>query len=149
MRVAYNLFTQRPKGELADFQALDGRRRSPATAMRCTATTAPAEMLVYSAADFEDFLEPRPELPADDGERALPRRAAAGGEALAVPHACDLRPDDRARTSTVFERVNREVPLDGLHWFIDHAETITPRSIERIAALGGGIAIQHRMAYPG
>jgi predicted amidohydrolase YtcJ len=53
------------------------------------------------------------------------------------------------RALTVFERVNREVPFDGLRWFIDHAETITPPSIERIEALGGGIAIQHRMAYQG
>ena len=28
-------------------------------------------------------------------------------------------------------------------------ETITPRNIERVKALGGGIAIQHRMAYQG
>src|SRR5262249_29678941 len=49
----------------------------------------------------------------------------------------------------VFERVDREVPFDGLHWIIDHAETITPRNIERVHALGGGIAIQHRMAYQG
>ena len=34
-------------------------------------------------------------------------------------------------------------------WFIDHAETITDRNIERIAALGGGIAVQHRMAFQG
>jgi hypothetical protein len=31
----------------------------------------------------------------------------------------------------------------------DHAETITPRNIERVKALGGGIAIQHRMAFQG
>jgi hypothetical protein len=36
-----------------------------------------------------------------------------------------------------------------LNWFFDHAETISDRSIDRIAALGGGIAIQHRMAYQG
>jgi hypothetical protein len=41
------------------------------------------------------------------------------------------------------------MPLKGLNWFIDHAETISYRSIDRIAALGGGIAIQHRMAYQG
>ena len=49
----------------------------------------------------------------------------------------------------VFERVDAEIPLDGLHWFIDHAETISDRNIERIRALGGGIAIQHRMAFQG
>ena len=53
------------------------------------------------------------------------------------------------RALNVFEAVNREIPLDGLHWFIDHAETIDARNIERVKALGGGIAIQHRMAYQG
>ena len=49
----------------------------------------------------------------------------------------------------MFERVNREIPFDGLHWFFDHAETVSEKSLERIAALGGGIAIQHRMAFQG
>src|ERR1700728_3251490 len=53
------------------------------------------------------------------------------------------------RALTVYEDVNREVPLKGLHRFIDHAETISQRNMERIAALGGGIAIQHRMAFQG
>jgi hypothetical protein len=39
--------------------------------------------------------------------------------------------------------VDREVPFDGLRWFFDHAETITDRNIDRVRALGGGIAIQH------
>jgi predicted amidohydrolase YtcJ len=54
-----------------------------------------------------------------------------------------------SRALDVYEAVNRDVPLSGLHWFIDHAETISRRNIDRIAALGGGIAIQHRMAYQG
>jgi hypothetical protein len=49
----------------------------------------------------------------------------------------------------VFEKVNRDIPFDGLHWMFDHAETITPRNIDRVRALGGGIAIQHRMAFQG
>jgi hypothetical protein len=36
-----------------------------------------------------------------------------------------------------------------LNWFFDHAETISDRSIDRIAALGGGVAVQHRMAFQG
>src|SRR5712692_1890845 len=54
-----------------------------------------------------------------------------------------------SRSLDVFERVNQDMPLDGLHWFFDHAETISERSMDRIAALGGGIAVQHRMAYQG
>ena len=53
------------------------------------------------------------------------------------------------RFLNVFEKVNRDIPFNGLHWFFDHAETITDRNIERVAALGGGIAIQHRMAFQG
>ena len=54
-----------------------------------------------------------------------------------------------SRFLDVFEAVNREVPFDGLRWFFDHAETVTERNLERIKALGGGIAVQHRMAYQG
>jgi predicted amidohydrolase YtcJ len=54
-----------------------------------------------------------------------------------------------SRFLDVFERVNAEIPFAGLRWFFDHAETITERNLERVRALGGGIAIQHRMAYQG
>src|SRR5207253_4766670 len=42
-----------------------------------------------------------------------------------------------------------DVPFAGLRWFFDHAETVTERNLERIKALNGGIAIQHRMAFQG
>ena len=45
--------------------------------------------------------------------------------------------------------MNREIPFDGLHWFFDHCETISDRNIERVRALGGGIAVQDRMAFQG
>nr|WP_163988941.1 amidohydrolase family protein [Pyxidicoccus caerfyrddinensis] len=54
-----------------------------------------------------------------------------------------------SRVLDVYEKVSREVPFDGLHWLIDHAETISERNIDRVRALQGGIAIQHRMAYQG
>ena len=53
------------------------------------------------------------------------------------------------RFLNVFEKVNRDIPFQGIHWFLDHAETISDQNIERVVALGGGIAIQHRMAYQG
>ena len=54
-----------------------------------------------------------------------------------------------SRALDVFEKVHRDTPIDGLNWFFDHAETISDKSIDRIAALGGGVAVQHRMAYQG
>lgn len=53
------------------------------------------------------------------------------------------------RALHVFEKVNKDIPFDRIHWFFDHAETITKKNIERVKALGGGIAVQHRMAYQG
>lgn len=47
------------------------------------------------------------------------------------------------------EELNEATPLDGLKWSIEHAETITPRNIERVKALGGGIALDAKMALHG
>jgi hypothetical protein len=53
------------------------------------------------------------------------------------------------RALNIYEEVSRDVPFDGLHWFFDHCETISDRNIERVKALGGGIAVQNRMAFQG
>ncbi len=45
--------------------------------------------------------------------------------------------------------MDAELPFDGLRWAIDHAETIRPDQIQRIQRLGGGVAIQNRMAFAG
>ena len=147
VRIAYNLFTQRPKGELADFQAWAGSVR-PGQGDAMYRHNGAGEMLVYSAADFEDFLEPRPELAGTMEEELFPVVRLLAQERW--PFRLHATYDQTiSRALDVFERVNSEVSLDGLHWIIDHAETITPRNIERVKALGGGIAIQHRMAYQG
>lgn len=44
------------------------------------------------------------------------------------------------------EKVNETVPLDGLMWSLEHAETISPENIERVRRLGGGIALDAKMA---
>src|SRR2546422_11069267 len=111
-------------------------------------TTLFRSMLVYSAADFEDFLEPRPELPArmEPDLKAVVRLLAEQRWPFRLHATYD---ETITRALDVFEAVDREVPLTGMHWFIDHAETISPRNIDRLPPLGGGIAIQHRMAYQG
>jgi len=47
------------------------------------------------------------------------------------------------------EEVNQKTPLDGLRWSIEHAETITPENIARVKKLGGGIALDGKMALHG
>lgn len=147
LRIAYNLFTQKPQAEKDDF-------------LRWTASTryqqgddyfrlnGGGEMLVFSAADFEDFRQPRPDMaPAMETELEAVVRVLAQNRWPWRLHA--TYEETISRALDVFEKVNADIPLTGLHWFFDHAETIQEKSIERIAKLGGGIAVQHRMAYQG
>jgi len=147
VRIAYNLFTQKPKGELEDFR----KWTSSVTLGQGDAMyrhNGAGEMLAFSAADFEDFLEPRPDLPAtmEDDLYPVVRLLAEKRWPFRLHATYD---ESINRALAVFERVNREVPFDGMHWILDHAETITPRNIERVKALNGGIAVQHRLAYQG
>ena len=147
VRIAYNLFTQKLKEELADFKHWTGsvKLHQGDDFLRHNGA---GEMLVFSAADFEDFLEPRPDLPQSMEDELEP----------VVRHLVEHRWPFRlhatynesiSRMLDVFEKVNRDIPFNGLPWFFDHAETITPQNIERVRALGGGIAIQDRMAFQG
>jgi predicted amidohydrolase YtcJ len=147
IRIAYNLFTQKPKGEKTDF--LNWTRTSKyKQGNDYFRHNGGGEMLVFSAADFEDFRQPRPDMPPEmEGELEEVVRILAQNRWPWRLHA--TYEETIARALDVFERVNRDIPLAGLNWFIDHAETITDRSMDRIAALGGGIAVQHRMAYQG
>jgi predicted amidohydrolase YtcJ len=106
------------------------------------------ENLVWSGGDFENFLQPRPDLkPVMESELEAVIRALVAARWPFRIHA--TYDETIERFLNVFERVNRDIPLAGLRWFFDHAETISERNIERTRALGGGIAIQHRMAYQG
>lgn len=147
VRLAYNLFTQRPKQELADFRTWVGMTK-PGAGNDFYRVNGAGEMLVFSAADFEDFLEPRPDLPASmEQELEVVVRLLAEHHWPFRLHA--TYDESISRFLNVFERVNQEVPFNGLRWFFDHAETISNHNIDRIKALGGGIAVQHRMAFQG
>src|SRR5262249_36922297 len=139
--------TQRPGGELDDFRRWVGMTR-PGAGSDFYRMNGAGEMLTFSAADFEDFLEPRPELPPSlEGDLPGVVRLLAENRWPFRLHA--TYDESISRFLDVFEAVNRDVPFDGLHWFFDHAETVTTRNLERVKALGGGIAVQHRMAYQG
>lgn len=106
------------------------------------------ENLVGDAADFENFLFPRPEL-SPVMEHQLKRVIK-----ILVHNRWPFRlhatyNESIIRFLDVIEKVNEETPLNGLTWFFDHAETVSEENLKRIKALGGGVAIQHRMAYQG
>jgi predicted amidohydrolase YtcJ len=147
LRIAYNLFTQKPQQELADFSSW-AKQVKPGQGDDTYRHNGAGEMLVYSAADFEDFRVARPEMPLgmESDLEPVVRLLAEQRWPFRLHATYD---ETISRALDVFERVNADLPLNGLNWFFDHAETITDRSIERIAKLGGGIAVQHRMAFQG
>lgn len=147
VRIAYNLFTQNPGGELADFQRW-GQTVSPYQGDGFYRHNGAGEMLVFSAADFEDFLQARPDMPDKmEGELKAVVRFLVEQRWPFRLHATYNETIDRALN--VFESVNEDVAFNGLRWFFDHAETVDKRNLERIKKLGGGIAVQHRMAFQG
>ena len=147
VRLAYNLFTQKPKEELKDFQRWTKMTR-PGEGDDFYRVNGAGEMLVYSAADFEDILYPRPEMPPvmEEELKGVIRHLAENRWPFRLHATYD---ETITHALNVYEAVNREAPFDGLHWFFDHCETISDRNIERVKALGGGIAVQNRMAFQG
>ena len=146
IRIAYNLFAQKAGSELQSYQEWT-QMTFPGDGDAYLQMNGAGENLTWSAGDFENFLEPRPDLlpkMEDELERIV--------ELLAEkkwPFRLHATYDESIeRFLNVFERVNAKQPFQ-TRFIIDHAETISERNIERIGALGGGIAIQHRMAFQG
>lgn len=147
IRLAYNLFTQKPKQEKEDFLrwTSENKYQQGDDYFRLNGA---GEMLVYSAADFEDFRVERPEMPPEmEPELEQVVRILVQNRWPWRLHATYDQTISRALD--VFEKVNDEMPIGDLHWIFDHAETVSEKSLERIARLGGGVAVQHRMAYQG
>ena len=93
----------------------------------------------FSRRRFRRLLQPRLDLPEGMEDELSGWRHwlnIAGRSRLHATH-----DESISRMLDVFEKVNRDIPFNGLHWFFDHAETITERNIERVKALGGGIAV--------
>ncbi|NUY81493.1 amidohydrolase [Flavobacterium sp. MAH-1] len=152
LRISYYLFAQQKGKELQDYEKwvyeTKINKNDNLFVANGYSEEGAGENLVASAADFENFLEPRIVL-SDEMEQDLEpiirllvknrwpfRLHATYGESI-------------ERMLTVFEKVNKEIPFDGLRWLFDHAETITPAQMERVKKLGGGIAVQFRMYFQG
>lgn len=147
LRLAYNLFTQSAGKEYEDFSKWT-QMTAPYKGDSLYRMNGAGEMLVFAGADFEDFLEPRPDL--DRVMEAQLKKVTTLLVQKRWPFRLHATYDESiTRFLNVFEEVNRDVPFENLRWFFDHAETISDRNIDRVRALGGGIAIQHRMAYQG
>src|SRR6202050_4847238 len=114
IRLAYNLFTQKPNAEKEDF--LNWTRTSKyKQGDDYFRNNGAGEMLVFSAADFEDFRVERPAMPPGmELELEAVVRVLAQNRWPWRLHA--TYDETISRSLDVFERVNRDIPLAGLHW---------------------------------
>lgn len=153
VRLPYYLFAQKKGTELADYTKwtgmveIDDHGHNGFNDVDYYVEGG-GENLVMDGADFENFLFPRPELP--------PTMEKNMKEVLSLlvkkqwPFRIHATYNESiTRFLNVIEDIDKETPLNGLVWFIDHAETVTDENLKRIKALGGGVAVQHRMAYQG
>lgn len=147
LRIAYNLFAQEKGSEYDDYERWT-KMVKPGDGDTMLRMNGAGENLVWSAADFENFLQPRPTL-AGEMEAELEKVTRLLVEKRWPFRIHATYDESIAHFLDIFERVDKDIPFDGLRFIIDHAETIRPASIDRIKALGGGIAIQHRMAFQG
>jgi len=151
VRISYDLFAQKGGEELNDYKRWTSQVK-PGHGDEMLRLIGAGENLAWAAADFEIFTEPRPDLVSSMEDQLTPivRLLAEARWPFRIHATYD---ESITRFLNVIEQVNREVPLQqsgsSLHWFIDHAETISDRNIDRIAAMGGGIAVQHRMMFQG
>lgn len=146
IRIAYNLFAQTAGNEYSDYERWL-QLTEPGAGDDMFRMNGAGENLTWSAADFENFLEPRPDLaPVMESELEPIVELLATNEWPFRIHATYDESIDRFLS--VFERVNGKTPFK-TRFIIDHAETVSERNIERIKTLGGGIATQHRMAFQG
>ncbi len=153
VRLPYFLFAQKKGSELQDFskwtQIVDIEHQHGNSVNEIEYhVEGGGENLVADAGDFENFLYPRPEFPAtmEGNLKAVIQLLVKNRWPFRLHATYD---ESISRDLNVIEEVNNETPLNGLLWFFDHAETVSETNLRRIKALGGGIAIQHRMAYQG
>lgn len=152
VRTSYYLFAQRAGKELEDFQRwltmTHPKQNDHMFYPNGFSAEGGGENLVASAADFENFLEPRPELPASmEGELEQVVSLLVKNRWPFRLHATYGESIDR--DLSVIEKVNAKTPLNGLRFIVDHGETITDSQLARIKKLGGGVAVQDRMHFQG
>lgn len=150
MRIGVSTFIQRPGKEYEDFRDWTDRYTPRVNGVGegddMFYLIGGGEMLVRSIYDFEVFNMPRV-VPPPHAEADLERVVRLLAEKK-WPFRFHATYDETvSRHLDVLERVHRDIPLSDLHWICDHAESLSDRNIERIAAMNGGVAVQNRIAF--
>ncbi|MGC3875061.1 amidohydrolase [Halomonas sp. GXIMD04776] len=160
LRVSNYLFPQRPGEELEDFKTWT---ENWAVNVNLAETLAHGfvvegggEFLVWAAGDFENFTAEMPDITTREGWRqelmAVTRHLLRARWPIRIHATYDESVGhilDVFEAAHAAEREAGRPGFAGVRWAIEHAETVSVENLRRIAALGGGVAIQARMAYAG
>ncbi|MFE7972721.1 amidohydrolase [Streptomyces shenzhenensis] len=147
LRIAYHLFPQTAGQEIADLARWIGMAR-PEDGDAWLRLNGAGENLIWAAADFENFNQPRPELGDYEAEfEKAVRLLMANGWGFRLHATYD---ETIRRDLAVFEKLAAEGLFPaGNRWLFDHAETVSPQSLDRVAALGGTVSVQNRLSFQG
>lgn len=147
LRIAYHLFPQTAGQEIADLTRWTEMVRFE-DGDEWLRLNGAGENLTWAAADFENFNQPRPELGNYEGEFEEAVR-------LLMEHRWGFRlhatyDETIRRDLAVFEKLAAEGLFPaGNRWLFDHAETVSPASLDRVVALGGAMSVQNRLSFQG
>ncbi|MFE2581049.1 amidohydrolase [Streptomyces sp. NPDC059378] len=147
LRIAYHLFPQTAGQETADLTRWIDMVR-PEDGDAWLRLNGAGENLTWAAADFENFNQPRPELGDYEGEfEKAVRLLMENGWGFRLHATYD---ETIRRDLAVFEKLAAEGLFPaGNRWLFDHAETVSPESLDRISALGGAVSVQNRLSFQG
>ncbi|MEM9304526.1 MAG: amidohydrolase family protein, partial [Pseudomonadota bacterium] len=160
IRISKYLFPQQKGQELAEFQRWTAGwqvniNRAEAL-MNGYVVRGGGEFLVWAAGDYENFLADRPDITTRENWRPMltdatrhllknrwPLRIHATYDE-SVNHILDVFEHAHA-----LEVAEGRLGFAGVRWAFDHGETLQRPTLQRIRAMGGGMAMQARMAYAG
>ena len=145
MRIGYQLFAQRPGFELDDFKKWNDLVKPDEgdDFLKCVGA---GEMLVASAYDFEDFSYPRPTLAKRMEGDLKPVLGFLFENRWPIRFHCTYE-ESAHRLLSLIEEVGQGQGLEALNWIFDHGETISTKTMDWVARLGGGISYQNRIAF--
>ena len=104
------------------------------------------EVLRMELHDHENFDQPAIIIDPDTMRRHVERDVAKLVQRR-IPFRMHISYDENITPFLdAMEMLNATMPLDGLRWSIEHAETISPANITRVKALGGGWVIPEEIA---
>ncbi|MEN0044163.1 MAG: amidohydrolase family protein, partial [Pseudomonadota bacterium] len=160
IRISKYLFPQAKGRELEEFQqwTVDWQvnvNRAEAL-MNAYVLRGGGEFLAWAAGDYENFLDDRPDITTRPRWReqllGVTRHLLANRWPLRIHATYD---ESINHILDVFEAAHAQevaegrLGFGGIRFAIDHGETLQRPTLARIKALGGGMAMQARMAYAG